>query len=60
MLHYVFLVIDRIVNAFECFLQKGFIDTDVIEQFDLTWDLYASTGDELAAVMPKEFAKFLV
>ena len=34
--------------------------TDVIEQFDLTWDLYASTGDELAAVMPKEFAKFLV
>lgn len=33
--------------------------TDVIEQFDLTWDLYASTGDELAAVMPKEFAKFL-
>jgi hypothetical protein len=34
--------------------------SDVIEQFDLTWDLYASTGDELAAVMPKEFAKFLV
>jgi len=33
--------------------------TDVIEQFDLTWDLYASTGDELASVMPKEFAKFL-
>jgi hypothetical protein len=32
---------------------------DVLEQFDLTWDLYASTGDELAAVMPKEFAKFL-
>jgi hypothetical protein len=33
---------------------------DVLDQFDLTWDLYASTGDELAAVMPKEFAKFLV
>ncbi len=32
---------------------------DVLEQFDLTWDLYASTGDELAAVMPHEFAKFL-
>ena len=32
---------------------------DVLEQFDLTWDLYASTGDELAAVMPGEFAKFL-
>ena len=32
---------------------------DVIEQFDLTWDLYASSGDELAAVMPKEFARFL-
>lgn len=34
--------------------------SDVIDQFDLTWDLYASTADELAAVMPKEFAKFLV
>ncbi len=33
--------------------------SDVIEQFDLTWDLYASTPDELAAVMPAEFAKFL-
>ncbi len=33
---------------------------DVLGQFDLTWDLYASTGAELAAVMPKEFAKFLV
>ena len=33
---------------------------DVLDQFDLTWDLYASTGAELAAVMPKEFAKFLV
>lgn len=33
--------------------------SDVLDQFDLTWDLYASTGKELAAVMPKEFAKFL-
>lgn len=33
--------------------------SDVIDQFDLTWDLYASTGEELATVMPKEFAKFL-
>jgi len=33
--------------------------SDVIEQFDLTWDLYAATGDELAAVMPKEFSRFL-
>lgn len=33
--------------------------SDVMEQFDLTWDLYAATGEELAAVMPKEFAKFL-
>ncbi len=32
---------------------------DVLDQFDLTWDLYASTGDELAAVMPKEFGSFL-
>ena len=32
---------------------------DVVEQFDLTWDLYASSGTELATVMPKEFAKFL-
>jgi hypothetical protein len=32
---------------------------DVLEQFDLTWDLYASTADELAAVMPAEFARFL-
>lgn len=32
---------------------------DVIDQFDLTWDLYASSGTELAAVMPKEFVKFL-
>lgn len=32
---------------------------DVIEQFDLTWDLYAATVDELVAVMPREFEKFL-
>jgi hypothetical protein len=33
--------------------------SDVIEQFDLTWDLYVATSDELVAVMPKEFDKFL-
>lgn len=33
--------------------------SDVIEQFDLTWDLYAATVEELVAVMPKEFGKFL-
>jgi hypothetical protein len=33
--------------------------SDVIEQFDLTWDLYAATPNELAAVMPSEFAKYL-
>jgi len=33
--------------------------SDVIEQFDLTWDLYAATPDELGSVMPKEFARFL-
>ncbi len=33
--------------------------SDIIEQFDLTWDLYASSGEELAAVMPKEFSRFL-
>ncbi len=33
--------------------------SDVLDQFDLTWDLYASTGEELATVMPKEFARFL-
>ncbi len=33
--------------------------TDIVDQFDLTWDLYASSGNELATVMPKEFAKFL-
>ena len=33
--------------------------SDIIEQFDLTWDLYAATPNELAAVMPSEFAKYL-
>lgn len=33
--------------------------TDVLDQFDLTWDLYAATPVELAAIMPKEFEKFL-
>ncbi|MEO6034311.1 MAG: hypothetical protein ABIQ35_03565 [Verrucomicrobiota bacterium] len=31
----------------------------VLDQFDLTWDLYAATPGELAAVMPREFSKFL-
>lgn len=33
--------------------------SDVFEQFELTWDLYAATDVELASVLPKEFAKFL-
>lgn len=33
--------------------------SDIIEQFDLTWDLYAASGEELATVMPKEFSRFL-
>ena len=33
--------------------------SDIIEQFDLTWDMYAASGEELAAVMPKEFSRFL-
>jgi hypothetical protein len=33
--------------------------SDVIEQFDLTWDLYAAAGEELAGLMPKEFERFL-
>jgi hypothetical protein len=32
---------------------------DVVEQFELTWDLYAATVDELVAVMPQEFGEFL-
>jgi hypothetical protein len=33
--------------------------SDVIEQFDLTWDLYAAAVEELVAVMPREFERFL-
>ena len=33
--------------------------SDIMEQFDLTWDLYAASGEELATVMPKEFSRFL-
>ena len=32
---------------------------EVLDQFDLTWDLYAASTDELASVMPKEFSRFL-
>jgi hypothetical protein len=31
---------------------------DVLSQFDLTWDLYAMTADELLKVLPREFRKF--
>jgi hypothetical protein len=30
----------------------------VLGQFDLTWDLYAATTDELLSLLPKEFDKF--
>ena len=30
----------------------------VLGQLDLTWDLYASTSDELLKLLPKEFNKF--
>jgi hypothetical protein len=33
--------------------------SDVIDQFDLTWDLYASSVDDLQRILPKEFANFL-
>ena len=33
--------------------------SDVLEQFDLTWDLYAASADELVNVMPREFERFL-
>lgn len=33
--------------------------SDVMEQFYLTWDLYAATVEELVAVMPKGFVRFL-
>ncbi|MEP7270617.1 MAG: hypothetical protein ABI882_03895 [Acidobacteriota bacterium] len=32
--------------------------TDVLEQFDVTWDLYAATTTELAKMLPREFEKF--
>jgi len=31
---------------------------DVLNQFDLTWDLYATTPDILLKMLPKEFGKF--
>jgi len=31
---------------------------DVLNQFDLTWDLYATTSDILLKMLPKEFGKF--
>lgn len=31
----------------------------ILEQFELTWDLYSATPEELASIMPSEFAKFL-
>lgn len=34
--------------------------SDVIEHFDLTWDLYSATGPELLALMPAEFDRFRV
>jgi hypothetical protein len=33
--------------------------SDVLDQLDLTWDLYATTGEELALMMPAEFKRFL-
>ena len=32
---------------------------DVLNQFDVTWDLYGMTKDELAAMLPREFDRFL-
>jgi hypothetical protein len=31
---------------------------DILNQFDLTWDLYATTPDILIKMLPKEFGKF--
>ncbi|MEW6286709.1 MAG: hypothetical protein AB1509_10820 [Chloroflexota bacterium] len=31
----------------------------VLQQFDLTWDLYAATADEILKLLPIEFEKFL-
>lgn len=30
----------------------------VLDQFDLTWDLYSATTDEIMNILPKEFDKF--
>ncbi len=30
----------------------------VLDQFDLTWDLYSATADEIMSILPKEFDKF--
>lgn len=30
----------------------------VLKQFDLTWDLFTMTGDEIVAMLPGEFARF--
>jgi hypothetical protein len=31
---------------------------DVLMQFDLTWDLYSMTTDEILAMLPDEFDRF--
>jgi hypothetical protein len=31
---------------------------DVMQQFDLTWDLYAASANELLGILPDEFARF--
>lgn len=30
----------------------------ILSQFDLTWDLYSATADEVMSILPKEFDKF--
>lgn len=32
----------------------------VLNQFDLTWDLYAATADELVKLLPGEFKRFMI
>ena len=32
---------------------------DVLNQFDTTWDLYAMSKDQIAAMLPQEFSRFL-
>ncbi|MCR4346722.1 MAG: hypothetical protein NUV55_05925 [Sulfuricaulis sp.] len=32
---------------------------DFLNQFDMTWDLYAMTADQVATLLPKEFNRFL-